>query len=150
MWVRPHPEPPMRRLALAFLLLATPAFAHVELDAPNGGETLVLGEPYQVTWSILVNHNTINWDLFYSTESDNGPWTPIALDIEPGNIGIGAVHTYDWAPDALADQAWVMIVQDNEGLDYEDVSDAPFSIVPAPGAAATLMLGLPLAFRRRR
>jgi hypothetical protein len=140
----------MRRLALASVLVASPALAHVELDAPNGGETLVIGESYEVVWSVLIQHDTINWDLFYSVESDNGPWEPIALDLPPGDIGPGAVHSFDWlVPDTPADEAWVRVVMDNTGFDYEDVSDAPFSIVPAPATGA-LLAPAALALTRRR
>ncbi len=119
--------------AAAAMVLANPARAHVNLDLPNGGEELEVGSMYTIQWHIVIQHNQLNWDLWYSTTSANGPWTVIAMDLPPGPFGVGTVHTYDWTvPDDPDDSVWVRVRMDNAGTDYFDVSNGPFSILPAP------------------
>ncbi|MEE9130145.1 MAG: hypothetical protein V3T84_09015 [Phycisphaerales bacterium] len=121
--------------AAAALVMANPARAHVRLDLPNGGEELEVGSIYTIQWTILIQHNQLNWDLWYSTTGSNGPWIEIAMDLPPGSFAPGSVHTYDWTvPDDPDDSVWVRVRMDNSGTDYFDVSNAPFSIVPAPVA----------------
>ncbi len=119
--------------AAAALVLANPARAHVILDLPNGGEELEVGSMYTIQWHIVIQHNQLNWDLWYSTTGSNGPWTVIAMDLPPGSFAVGSVHTYDWTvPDDQDDSVWVRVRMDNAGTDYFDVSDAPFSIGDPP------------------
>ena len=46
------------------------AVAHVGLDSPNGGETLTAGSTFQIEWNPTAPHDTINWDLWYSTQGN--------------------------------------------------------------------------------
>ncbi len=109
---------------------------HVLLDSPNGGETLVGGEVITIEWHVDVMHNTLDWDLWYSTESNEGPWLELATDLPKGNIDPGAVHTFDWTvPEINAPSSWVRVQQDNAGEDYIDVNDASFSIASPLGGA---------------
>lgn len=122
-----------RALLVAFLgLTVHTASAHVALDQPNGGETLEVGSVYTITWHVLIQHDTQNWDLWYSTTGSGGPWIAIATDLPAGDISAGSVHTYDWVvPDDVTDQARVRVRQDNGvAPDYEDISQSDFSIVP--------------------
>jgi len=115
---------------LVALASAETAFAHVALDAPNGGETLTAGTDYTITWHVVIGHNTLNWDLWYSTTGVMGPWVPIELNLPPGDISTGAVHTYEWTvPDAASDQVRVRVRQDNTTSDYLDISDNDLTIV---------------------
>ncbi len=119
--------------AAAALVMANPARAHITLDLPNGGEEFEVGSIYTIRWHINIQHNQLNWDLWYSTTGSNGPWTVIAMNLPPGSFGAGSVHTYDWTvPNDPDDSVWVRVKMDNSGTDYYDVSNAPFSIVPAP------------------
>ena len=119
--------------AAAMLLTTNSALGHVQLDAPNGGEMLEVGSMFTVEWHIVIAHNQLNWDLWYSTDGPNGPWIVIAMDLPPGSFAVGSVHTYDWTvPDDPDDSVWVRVRMDNAGTDYEDVSNASFSIVAAP------------------
>ena len=119
----------------AALVMANPARAHVRLIVPNGGEELEVGSIYTVEWTIVIQHNQLNWDLWYSTTGEFGPWTVIAENLPPGSFLVGSVHTYDWTvPDDPDDSVWVRVKMDNSGKDYDDESDAPFSIVPPPVA----------------
>ena len=76
---------------------ATAAHAHVMLDNPNGGEELEVGSTFTITWHILISHNLQNWDLWYSTTGNTGPWTTIAMNLPAGSGAVGSVHTYDWS-----------------------------------------------------
>jgi hypothetical protein len=117
-------------MAAVLGLASVPAWAHVILDAPNGGEQLEVGSVFTVTWHIQIQHNQLNWDLWYSTDSSTGPWTTVATDLPPGSFAVGSIHTYDWTiPDAVDDSVWVRVRMDNSGTDYYDVNNAPFSII---------------------
>ncbi len=129
----------------------SPAFGHVRLNSPNGGEQLTVGESFTIEWRVVIAHNTLNWDVFYSTETNGGPWTTISLDLPPGDTSINSIHTYEWTvPNDLAEDAWVRVVMDNSGADYQDVSDASFAIVPAPGVLAMFGCGALIGAGRRR
>ena len=118
--------------AAASLAIAKPASAHVVLDLPNGGEDLVVGSTYTIQWHIAIAHTLQNWDLWYSTTGAAGPWIPIAMNLPPGSGAVGSVHTYDWEiPDTPSDQVRVRVRMDNSGKDYEDISNANLSIIPA-------------------
>lgn len=111
------------------VLLATPAFAHVELLGPNGGETLARGSIATIEWRIAAGHDTQNWDLYYSTTGAGGPFLTIVENHPPGDIASGAVHTFDWVvPAAASCDVWVKVIQDNSGTDYEGVSASALAI----------------------
>lgn len=113
----------------AALLAATSAFGHTTLDQPNGGEVLPAGSTYTIEWHVVVQHNTLDWDLWYSTTGAGGPWIPIALDLPVGDPTAGSVHTFAWTvPNDPSGQVRVRVRQDNSSADYEDVSDADFMI----------------------
>jgi hypothetical protein len=145
-WVR------LGLLALGFLSSSVlTAQAHVALDAPNGGELLTSGSIFEITWHVLIQHPTQNWDLWYSTTGDTGPWIDIAMDLPAGDISQGSVHTYDWVvPDVITDEGRVRVRQDNSFTDYYDISNQNFSIVPEPGTLAALLLGGVVVLGRRR
>lgn len=132
-------------------VLAGAACGHVVLESPNGGEVLQAGSVFNIQWRVLIGHDTQNWDLYYSTESVGGTYVPIAIDLPVGDGSTGSIHTYAWTvPDVVADMAWVRIIQDNSATDYQDSSNFPFAIVPAPGAVAVFgCAGLGLLRRRR-
>ena len=68
----------VRRTSLCtalFVYYSSPLQAHVELDSPNGGQSLVAGSTVTIEWHAAVEHDTIDWDLWYSTASETGPWT---------------------------------------------------------------------------
>lgn len=105
--------------------------AHVVLDEPNGGETLVVGTTFTVEWHIAISHTLLNWDLWYSTTGSGGPWISIAQNLPAGSGAVGSVHTYDWTiPDAPGTNIFVRVRMDNAATDYYDVSNSPLSIVP--------------------
>ncbi len=97
--------------------------AHVALDYPIGGETFIVNEPLTIQWHVVVPHNTLNWDLFYS--ADGGvTWDTIQLDIPTSQL------SYDWVvPDQPTAQGRVRVIQDNADQNYLDLS-MNFSILP--------------------
>ena len=107
--------------------------AHVGLDTPNGGETLVAGSTFTIEWHAEVQHDTIDWDLWYSTTSDSGPWDVIELDLPLGNPAADVPHFFDWViPEDFDTTAWIQVRQDNnQDQDYYDESDSSFSILAA-------------------
>ena len=110
---------------LAFFgLLGGAGQAHVDLDSPNGGESLAGGSEFAIEWHNVVEHTLVNWDLWYSTESNEGPWQEIAVD-----LSAGSELSFDWTlPNINAATAWVRVRQDNEGQDYFGISETSFSI----------------------
>ena len=105
------------------------ADAHVMLDSPVGGEQLDGGFVFPIEWHPTVQHNTLNWDLWYSTSSSSGPWVPIVVDLPVSSPVAGTPYLYNWYVDNLdADNAWVRVRQDNTGDDYYDVSQTSFQI----------------------
>ena len=109
------------------------ARAHVDLDAPNGGEVLQVGSAFTIEWHVAIEHNTLDWDLWYSTTGSNGPWMPIAADLPAGDTTRGAPHSFEWTiPDTPSDEVRVRVRQDNSDTDYEDISDANLTIGAAP------------------
>lgn len=131
-----------RNFALSWLVVAAacaatrPAQAHVELDSPNGGETLNSSAISTIAWMPMVAaHDTLNFDLWYSTVGAGGPWTVIVLDLPPGDLSVGSSHAYSWTvPNITDSSAWVRVRQENDvDQDYEDVSDGSFSIAAAAG-----------------
>ncbi len=117
-------------LAAIVLLGATgSARAHVQLDAPNGGEMLQPGDQFTIRWRILIAHALENWDLWYSTTGPSGPWTLIRRNLPPGSAAVGSIHTYNWTiPDAPSTRVRVRVRMDNTGQDYFDRSDANLTI----------------------
>ena len=128
-------------LSLAVCILCvttTPTSAHVNLDSPNGGESLTGGSNFLIEWRPQVAmHDTQNFDVWYSVASNTGPWTIIALDQPPGDLAVGSLHTHSWLVPSINDaSAWIRIRQDNNvDADYEDVSDGSFSIATVIGLA---------------
>ena len=110
------------------------AFGHVFLMAPTGNDELEVGSTAEIRWQITIAHDTLNWDLYYSTTNQKGPWEPIVIDLPLGDNTQNSIHTYDWVvPDMPSDTVWVRVVMDNPSGDYDDTNDLPFSIV-APAA----------------
>lgn len=116
-------------MAAALLLFPAAAVAHVTLDAPDGGEVLDVGSQVSIEWRVLIEHNTENWDLWYSTTGADGPWIEVAVDLPAGNTAPGSVHSFAWTvPDDPSTAVRVRVRQDNSGTDYLDVSDADLAI----------------------
>jgi len=115
---------------LGFLISFITAFSHVGLDYPEGGENFHPGQTISIEWHIIISHNTMNWDLYFSDDGGEN-WQEIALDIDVGTL------SYDWTvPDDVTDQGRIKVVMDNVGGNYEDES-GDFSITETSGVATT-------------
>lgn len=137
-------------LATVSVLAALEASAHVTLDEPNGGEVLDVGDPFTVEWHVAIQHDTIAWDLEYSTDG-GGTWKEIAFALPPGNITAGAMHSYPWTvPDDPSPTVRVRVKQDNTGQDYYDMSNANLTILPEPSGSAFVAGAFLVLFLRSR
>jgi hypothetical protein len=98
------------------------------VTSPNGGERLVVGSDYEITWSTVGTVDDVK--IEYST--DNGTsWTEIiASTVNSGS------HVWP-VPDAVSDNCLVR-VSETDG-DPSDVSDAVFSIVPPSPESITVI-----------
>ncbi|MCF8379634.1 MAG: T9SS type A sorting domain-containing protein [Bacteroidales bacterium] len=110
----------MRTLSLILSLQIISFFsaeAHVALTTPTGGETFIPGQTISISWQVVISHNTLNWDLFFSTDG-GATWNIIQADISE------AALSYEWTvPDINTNQAKIRVVQDNVDSDYSDDSD---------------------------
>ena len=104
-------------LFILFFLLGAQAYGHVNLLSPQGGETYVPGEMVQITWQEAIAHNTLNWDLYFSSDGGQS-WEVLQEDIDYGQL------SFQWTvPDMPGNQAQIKVVQDNPGNNYEDSSN---------------------------
>lgn len=104
-------------LSIIFIFLHGHINAHVELKYPKGGETFIAGQVITIEWEELASHNTLNWDLYFSSDGGN-TW-----EIIKENISVG-ILAYNWeVPDIATNEAQVRVVQDNELVNYSDISE---------------------------
>jgi hypothetical protein len=127
------------------------ANGHVRLISPNNGEILTANGTWEIQWEIAIAHNLENWDLSYNTDLGNADWITIMDDVVAGDPSQGSIHTFTWTvPDILDDSVWVRVIMDNDTTDYLDISNQPFSIVPAPGSLVMVFASSFACMRRRR
>lgn len=119
-------------VVFATLLFASAARAHIYIGTPDGGEVFEVGSTVTVTWEVLQAHEMENWDVEYSTTGAFGTYIPVATDLPEGDSSIGSVHRYDWTvPDTVSATVRVKAIMDLPAMgDYEDFSNADFTIVP--------------------
>lgn len=126
------------RLAVsAFAVLITLGSAgiaagHVNLDAPLGGESVEVGDTLLIEWSVFIEHDTQDFDLWYSTEGSDGPWIDIAQDIPAPCVEAGCAYDFSWEiPVGVAGESlWIRVRQDNSGGDYFAVTASPLTVAP--------------------
>ena len=100
--------------------------AHVQLIYPEGGESFYPGEEVTIEWEVLVPHEFENWDLLYSLDG-GATWEELHMNMPLETL------SYNWIiPDNPTEAARIKIIQDNEGIDYEDESEN-FTITEALG-----------------
>ncbi len=118
--------------ATTFIALSNMLQAHTSLLAPNGGEILIAGSSTTIQWKVDIEHDTQNFDLWYSTTGATGTMIPIATDLAVGDPSAGSLHGFVWTvPDTPSGQVRVFVRQDNTGVDYFDESDADLTIQSA-------------------
>jgi hypothetical protein len=117
-------------------------FPIVQVTSPNGGEPLLGGGSWPITWTASAGTNPLIADpitIEYSSTGPGGPWNPIASN----ELNDG---TYDWTPVPVIDSTncYVRIsAEDTLGFIGQDNSDASFKIdstapLPATGPYAEL------------
>jgi hypothetical protein len=94
----------------------------VTVDVPNGGETWMVGEIYQIEWTAQDDIGIFSGEIFYSTYNGTN-WTLI-------DSFIGNPQTYDWLiPNTTSTNCLIkVVVYDAVENSGEDVSDAVFTI----------------------
>lgn len=108
----------------------------ITLLGPNGGESLMGGGSWPITWSASAGGNPLLANpitIYYSSTGVAGPWNLIAGN--EANDG-----TYDWNPVPLLDNSNCFVrimVEDTGGFAEEDVSDSSFEIDSTAPAPAT-------------
>jgi len=110
---------------LTLMLSVTAGFGHVRLDYPEGGETFFVGDTVLIQWTRLANHAQNNWDLEFSRDGGN-TWSSIVENLPIPQL------SYEWVIDQEpASQAYIKVIQDNVGGNYESVSGA-ITILASP------------------
>ena len=126
-------------IGMLFLFSSVPVDAHVTLRTKLKDSIYNPGDQVNIEWEVLVEHDPIDWDLFYSFDGGKS-WEPIEEGIPLDQL------KYTWiAPDLDSDSMLIRIVQDNEVTeDYDEVSDT-FSIVPARSTAISEKIEVPFS-----
>lgn len=109
--------------ALLLSVFSFKVHAHVGLDYPLGGETFIVGESILIQWHVVNPHETLNWDLLFSSNGGE-TWETLQLDIPLSQL------SYEWVvPYEPGIHYRVRVIQDNEGQNYHDNS-LDFVIAP--------------------
>jgi hypothetical protein len=104
---------------------------------PNGGETLIVGSSYNITWNSYGTIPKVN--LYYSTDSGTSFTGTIVTALDN-------VDSYSWTvPDAIGTQVRVKVENYDDSTVY-DTSDADFTIkgsvtLTAPNGGETWIVG---------
>lgn len=110
----------VRIFSILSLILVSFTFAqgHVVLETRLTGESFEPGETIKINWAILVDHDQIDWGLYFSKDGGD-TWEPIEEGLPLYQL------TYEWsAPYLESDKMLIQIVQNNDMTeDYFDISD---------------------------
>ncbi|MCB0668042.1 MAG: hypothetical protein KDC80_19580, partial [Saprospiraceae bacterium] len=111
----------MMRLFLVLSLICsalTFTEAHVVLETRLTNASFEPGQTIGITWFILVDHDQIDWNLYFSQDGGDS-WEPIEEGLPIEQL------SYDWiAPHLESDKMLVQIVQHNNVTEnYFDISD---------------------------
>ena len=108
-------------ILLDHIVIETFCYVPVTLLAPNGGEVLVAGSTYEISWD---TEGTISTILIEYSTDNGGNWTPV----DPPNVGNSG--SYNWTvPWTSSDQCLVK-VSDASDPCISDTSDDVFAISP--------------------
>jgi protocatechuate 3,4-dioxygenase beta subunit len=102
--------------------------ATLDVTSPNGGENLTVGATHDITWTSSEMENVEIVMIEYSV--DNGvTWTTV----DPAAAHNGTGGSYNWTvPDTPSETCLVRITDLSSDEGPSDVSDAVFTIEPAP------------------
>ncbi|HEV8479668.1 MAG TPA: Calx-beta domain-containing protein [Candidatus Eisenbacteria bacterium] len=109
----------------------------VQVTAPNGGESVVLGANLDITWTAADNESVTVVDLLLSRNGVGGPYEDIV-------DGVANTGLYSWAVTGPpTDSALVKVVaHDLSANTGEDVSDSLFQITDAVAAQTRSLVAL--------
>lgn len=105
------------RIAVAslFLFVSTPAWAHVGFTAPPEDSELVVGSEVEVTWTDLISHDTVAYQLDFYLDKDANP-VSVAADIP-----VSEKHFTWTVPDSPCTECFLFVTQQNPNDgDYTD------------------------------
>ena len=90
----------------------------IVIAAPDGGETLAAGQPYDIEWATVGDVAQV--DLDYSID-DGATWTTI-------EAGVANTGTYSWVPPAVDTAAGLVRVTASDDPAIHDESNAGFAM----------------------
>ena len=106
------------------LLIGDSTKPTVHVNAPNGGEFLIVGQPYTVTWSSSDATGVLKHEIYWSATGAT-PYT--FIDEVPGNV-----YSYNWTPTTASNTASIKVIAIDSVMNEEtDVSDYTFWILPS-------------------
>jgi len=100
----------------------TPNAPSVNVSFPNGGESLLIGEIYNITWSAFDSDNDpLTFTVAYS--NDNGEnWIPLAFNITD--------NFYEWNTSGLTSGEYLIKIIATDGVNTaHDISDSTFTLI---------------------
>jgi hypothetical protein len=126
---------PATETASAFrLLMGDSTKPNVMVTAPNGGEFLIIGTPYNVTWTSSDGTGVLEHEIYYSL-TGAAPYTLLATVN-------GSVHSYPWTPGLASLSASVKVVARDSVMNEQfDVSDHTFTILASNSVSVNAAAG---------
>ncbi|HLB00463.1 MAG TPA: T9SS type A sorting domain-containing protein, partial [Bacteroidota bacterium] len=106
----------------------------VAVSAPNGGEYLIVGTPYNVTWTSSDATGVLRHYIYYSL-TGGAPYTLI-------DSTNGATFTYAWTPGSAAATASIKVTARDSVMNEEtDISNSTFVILASNSIAYSAAAG---------
>ena len=95
----------------------------VTVNAPNGGEIMTVGTPYEIKWLATDSTGTIQRIDIYGSNDDGGSWFTIASNETNDS-------SYTWTPSTQTAQGRIKVeATDSFGAKGNDMSNGNFSVV---------------------
>ncbi|MBA4313380.1 MAG: hypothetical protein C0417_12220 [Chlorobiaceae bacterium] len=106
----------------------------VTVATPNGGEFLVVGQPYNITWTSSDGTGVLRHYIYYSL-TGAAPYT--FIDSTNGNV-----YSYNWTPDAASSGASIKVIARDSVMNEEsDISNHTFQILATNSIAYNAVAG---------
>jgi len=116
------------------LLLGDSTKPSISVVSPNGGEVLVAGFPYTITWNSSDSSGLLRHYIYY-TLTGTPPYTLL-------DSTIGQSSSYEWTPMDASMGAFLRIITVDSVLNVNfDTSDTAFTIVSGDSVAYTTFAG---------
>ncbi len=106
----------------------------VTVTAPNGGEFLVVGQPYNITWTSSDATGVLRHYIYYSL-TGTAPYT--LIDSTNGNV-----YSFNWTPGAASSGASIKVIARDSVMNEEsDISNHTFQILATNSIAYNAAAG---------